>query len=103
MRKHKPQQPEWERKRDARLRRHCEPEVLDAVELGDLSPSWADKLYRKLPAAEQREKIAKIVARRERCRTVVEVLRRHVEAGSSDLHDLRADLAAALSSAPRGV
>jgi hypothetical protein len=94
---HKQEQPEWVRKRAGRLRRGCIPEVLAAVEAGYLSPSWADKLYRKLPAEEQRARIAEIMARRERCRLAVEILKRHIDAGTADLHALQRDLASALS------
>jgi hypothetical protein len=77
--------------------------VLSAIEQGYLSPSWADKLYRNLPAAEQRERITALVARkdreRSRCKLVVEILRRHTTAGTADLHLLRRDLTSALSSA----
>jgi hypothetical protein len=76
---------------------------LDAIEKGYLSSSWADKLYRKLPATEQRERIAALIARkdreRSRCRLVVEILRRHCETQTADLHRLRQDLETALSSA----
>ena len=100
---HKLKQPEWVRKRAGRLRRSCVSEVLDAVSNGYISPSTVDKFYRTLPAAEQREKISVLVARkdreRSRCKLVVEILRRHVETGSTDLHLLRRDLTAALSSA----
>ena len=95
--------PEWFRKRAGRLRRGCVPEVLTAIEQGYLSPSWADKLYRKLPADEQRERITALLTRKDRervrCRVVVEILRRPVEAGATDLHLLRQDLTSALSSA----
>jgi hypothetical protein len=97
----KPTQPEWARKRAGRLRRSCVSEVLDAVENGYISPSTVDKFYRTLPAVEQREKISALVARKDRerarCQLVVEILRRHVETGSTDLHLLRRDLTTALS------
>jgi hypothetical protein len=100
MPKHK--EPEWFRKRASRLRRGCVPEVLAAIENGYLSPSWGDKLYRKLPAAEQRTRIVAVVERkdreRSRCRLAVEILRRHCEIQTTDLHQLRADLVSALSS-----
>jgi hypothetical protein len=77
------------------------PEVLDAIERGYLSPSWADKLYRKLPAEEQRQKIAAVVERKNRerlrCCLVMGILKAHMESGTNDLHQLRADLASALS------
>ena len=78
------------------------PEVLDAVSRGYISPSTVDKFYRGLPAEEQRKKIAVVVKQRDRerarCRLVVEILKGHVEAGASDLHQLQRDLANALSS-----
>jgi hypothetical protein len=59
-----------------------------------------DKFYRGLPAAEQRERIAAVTARkdreRSRCRLVVEILRRHCETHTADLHQLRRDLEEAL-------
>jgi hypothetical protein len=97
----KPKQPEWARKRARRLERACTCEVLQAIESGYLSPSWADKLYRNLPAAEQRARITALVARkdreRSRCQLVVEILRRHTTAGATDLHLLRRDLTTALA------
>ena len=95
-------EPEWFRKRAGRLRRRCVPEVLKAIETGYISPSTVDKFYRQLPAEEQREKIATLIARkdreRSRCRLVVEILGRHRETQTADLHQLRADLKDALSS-----
>jgi hypothetical protein len=100
MRKYK--EPEWVRKRAGRLRRGCVPEVLRAIENGYISPSTVDKFYRGLPAAEQRERIAALIARkdreRSRCRLAVEILRRHCEMQTTNLHELRADLVSALSS-----
>ena len=99
---HKLKQPEWVRKRAGRLRRSCVSEVLDAVSRGYISPSTVDKFYRSLPAAEQREKISAFLTRkdreRSRCKLVVEILHRHTTAGTADLHLLRRDLTAALSS-----
>jgi hypothetical protein len=98
MRKHK--EPEWVRKRAGRLRRGCVPEVLRAIENGYISPSTADKFYRGLPAAEQRERIGALIERkdreRSRCRLAVEILRRHCETQTADLHRLRQDLETAL-------
>jgi hypothetical protein len=99
---HNHKQPEWAKKRAGRLRRSCVSEVLDAVSRGYISPSTVDKFYRSLPAAEQREKISALVTRkdreRSRCQLVVEILRRHIESGEGNLHRLRQDLVAALSS-----
>jgi hypothetical protein len=101
MRKHK--EPEWVRKRAGRLRRGCDLEVLRAIEKGYISPSTVDKFYRGLPHKEQREKIAAVIERkdreRSRCRLVVEILRRHCETQTADLHQLRHDLETALCSA----
>jgi len=95
------QQPEWAKKRAGRLRRSCVPEVLSAIEQGYLSPSWADKLYRNLPADEQRARITALVARKDRERSsrqlVVEILHRHAASGMADLHLLRRDITAAPS------
>src|SRR6516165_6002187 len=97
----KPKQPEWARKRARRLERACTCEVLQAIESGYLSPSWADKLYRNLPAAEQRARITALVARKDRERSsrqlVVEILHRHAASGMADLHLLRRDITAAPS------
>jgi hypothetical protein len=62
-----------------------------------------DKFYRGLPAAEQRERIGALIERKDRekarCRLIVEILRRHCETQTADLHRLRHDLEIALSSA----
>ena len=71
--------------------------------MGYISPSTVDKFYRTLPAAEQREKISALVARkdreRSRCQLVVKILGHHIESGEADLHQLRQDLTTALSAA----
>jgi hypothetical protein len=94
------EQPEWFQKRAARIRRACVPEVLDAVSRGYISPSTVDKFYRRLPAEEQRARIAEVIAQKDRevsrCRLAVEVLQRHSETQTADLHQLQADLAGAL-------
>jgi hypothetical protein len=77
------------------------PEVLAAIEAGYISPSTVDKFFRQLSPGEQRERIATWIERkdrqRSRCRTAVEVLKRHCISGKNDLHALRADLESALS------
>jgi len=75
---------------------------LDAISKGYLSPSTVDKFYRQLPPQEQRKKIGAVIARKDReksrCRLVVEILGRHCETPqTADLHQLRRDLANALS------
>jgi hypothetical protein len=97
MPKHK--ESEWFRKRARRIERVCTREVIESISKGYISASWVDKTFRKLSPEEQRARIAEIVTRQERCRTIVELLKAHMEAGTSDLHQLRTDLAKALCSA----
>jgi hypothetical protein len=84
-----------------RIARRCIPEVLAAIEGGYLSRSSADKVYRYLPQDEQRERIARLIERKDRdrtrCRAVVKILKAHVQSGTKDLHGLRKELAASLT------
>jgi hypothetical protein len=74
--------------------RACE-EVKAALSKGDISPRRADTLL-YLPVGEQKLELERILAekgeRAFRCRRVVEILRRHLAAGSNDLLRLQRDL-----------
>jgi hypothetical protein len=92
--------PDWSKKRCGRIKKRCVPEVIEAIGRGYLSSSSADKVYRYLRPEEQRARVKRLVeskeSLRERCRIVVEILRRHLEGGVRDLHDLGRDLKVAL-------
>jgi hypothetical protein len=84
-----------QKKRLRRVERRACEEVKAALARGDITLRRADTLL-YLPTSEQKLKLERILADKERtairCRRAVEILRRHMAAGSKDLLRLRSDL-----------
>jgi hypothetical protein len=103
-RQHFPRLPmpsEGTRKRISRIMRRADPSVREALQNGQISARKADQLL-YLEPAEQRDAIARILAKREalarRSKLAAAVIKAHVAAGRRDLASLRRDLQLALAS-----
>jgi hypothetical protein len=89
-----------QKKRLRRIALRATEPVKDALARGEISARMGDKLL-YLPAEKQQSELERILRLRsqmqQRCRAVVDVLRKHLDAGKKDLVGLKRDLHAVLS------